>query len=154
MKGKKSDSEFVSNFITNCISEGINSSDDILKTAITKINQIDNKIKEVEKLKVIRSKLLDVVSTFDKPQKNIKKEEVKILSLFKIQNNHICQLICDSVKIKAFKLEDICNEKYPLQDIIFCIKQLLEVKVIAKTGDYFVCGEMYNEYVKYVLRGE
>lgn len=154
MKGKKNDSEFVSEFITLCINEGINSSEDILKKAVIKINNIDSKIKEVEKLKILRSKLLDVVSTFEKPQVSKKNDEIKILSFFKIQNPHICKLICDIVKNKSSKLESFYNKNFPPQDIIFCVKQLLDAKIIVKTGDYFICGNMYNDYIKFILKGE
>ena len=66
MKGKKVDNEFLSKFINECLNENINSSNDIVNLAKDKILSIDNKIKEVENLKLLRSKLLDVIYTFDK----------------------------------------------------------------------------------------
>lgn len=60
MRGKKSNKEFISNYIENCVENGIDSLDDIYMTVNNKIIIIDNKIKEVEQLKKQRTDLLDV----------------------------------------------------------------------------------------------
>ena len=60
MRGKKVDSEFISNFIEESIKEGDMSLATLMLKVNCQINSIDQKIKEVEELKKIRSKLLDV----------------------------------------------------------------------------------------------
>ncbi len=60
MRGKKSDKEYISNFIENSVKCGKTSLEDILEDVTNKISSIDLKIKEVEALKLERSKLLDV----------------------------------------------------------------------------------------------
>jgi hypothetical protein len=73
MKGKKIDPEFVSMFVTNSVNMGNDSPQLIVKHAKTIIHNIDEMIQKMEKYKVLRSKLLDVVETFQSsPKKNSK----------------------------------------------------------------------------------
>jgi len=152
MRGRKIDSEFLSQFITECISDNKISTDDIIKCAKIQIESIDEKIKEVEKLRLRRGKLLDVVLTFEKTDNARKVYESKVLSFFNIQNPHVCKFICDDMRTTAIKLEDLYNRGYYIQDIIFCVKQLIEYKVISRAGDYLLRGELFQEYLKFVLR--
>jgi len=152
MRGRKIDSEFLSQFITECISNNKTSTDQIIDCARTQIESIDQKIKEVERLRLKRSKLLDVILTFEKSDNTRKSNESKVLSFFKIQNPHICKFICDNMKESAIKLESLYNRGYSIQDIVFCIKQLIEHKVISKAGDYLLRGELFQEYLKFVLQ--
>lgn len=152
MRGRKIDTEFLTKFITSCVEVGKFSSEDILKEAKNKIEQIDQKIIEVENLRILRSKLLDVVLTFDKAAKEIKPEEAKILTFFKIQDQHICKFICDKIKCSTINIDCLKDGPYDTKDILFCIKQLIEHKIISKVGDILLRGELYDEYVKFVLR--
>lgn len=161
MRGKKIDSEFLSEFITNCVQQSKNSPEDIVKEAKSRIIEIDNKIREVEKLKIIRSKLLDVISTFNfSEENNNRQDEKRVLSLFKIQNPHICKYICSLIKNNnsggnsAIDIRSISHDKYSNQDIIFCIKQLLEYKIVYRVNDHLLRGEMFEEYLKLVLKEE
>jgi hypothetical protein len=74
MKGKKVDTEFLSYFISECIKKNKVITEDIIQEAKEEITNIDSKIKEVEKLKILRSKLIDVIHTFEKPAKSNKNE--------------------------------------------------------------------------------
>jgi len=152
MRGRKIDSEFLSEFISECISNNKNTTDDILEEAKRRILLIDNTIREAEKLKPIRGKLLDVVLSFEKPNKTNKVNESKYLDFFKIDNQHISKFICDSVKRSAVTIDQLCDNKHDVQDIIFGIKQLLEHKIISKTGDYLFRGELFQDYIEFVLR--
>ncbi len=150
MKGKKIDTEFVNNFILNCLTNNKTSSEDILNFAQQEIVKIDDKIKEVEDLKKIRSKILDVIITFNKPEKNI--YYCNILSLFNINNSHIAKFILNKIKIKKVLLEDLKESEYQYADIIFCIKQLLEHKVILNQDNFFIPGESFKDYLSFVLK--
>lgn len=152
MKGKKVDSEFVSQYISECIRHNITSSDDMAARARAKIVIIDEKIKEIEKMKIERCKLLDVIYTFQKKEK-IEKKDSKTLSFYKISNHNICKHICDSLKEKPVELKMI-TDSFSIADVIFCIKQLIEHKVICKTGKYFSKGELFEEYYHVVLKCE
>lgn len=65
MKGKKIDKEFVSDFIKECIKNNKITPSEFISEARFQISEIDNKIIEVVKLKPLRSKLLDVISSFE-----------------------------------------------------------------------------------------
>jgi hypothetical protein len=149
MRGKKIDVDFLSHFISKCAGQNKSSQEEIVKIAKEEINDIDLKIKEVEKLKVIRSKLLDVVSAFDKTIIS-NKNDAKALSFFKIQNPKICKFICDNVISQTTSIVSLKNEEFSSSDIIFCIKQLLEHKVISRVGEYIIKGDSFDEYSKFV----
>lgn len=151
MKGKKADSEFVSDFITKCVTDGITTPDAIAAKAWNMIHEIDEKIQEVEKLKIQRSKLMDVVFTFEKPSKTSKSDEVRALAFFKIQNPLICKVICDKLKSGPCDIEGFGNS-YSKEDIMFGLKQLLENKVIGRTNNFFLRGEAFDEYLKFALK--
>lgn len=150
MKGKKTDTEFISKYIQDCIEQNINTPEEIVKEAQKDIEHIDDLIKHAEKLKIQRSKLLDVVNVFgtNKPDKS---EEIRALSFFKLEYPEICQYICSSLKNYPVSVENF-SAKYPAMDVVFCIKQLLEVKVIAKSGSHVLRGERYNDYMKIIFK--
>ncbi len=150
MRGKKADPEFLSNFINKCIGLNKTSQEDIVKTAQQQINDIDSKIIEVEKLKVIRSKLLDVINVFEKEVPS-HKEEAKILSFFNIQHPQICKYICTFLKKGSTRMDVLYVTEFSKSDIMFCIKQLQEHKVISKVGDHLIRGDKFDDYIKFVL---
>jgi len=151
MRGKKVDTQFLTDFIGHCVSHELVTPEEMVGAAQTEIDSIDAQIREVERLKVRRGKLLDVIATFQKPTKNTK-QEARILSFFQIQNPHICKYICNSIKSKPQNRDCLNNSQYSPHDINFCIKQLLEQRVIAKVGESFLRGEMFDEYMKFVLQ--
>lgn len=148
MRGKKSDPEFVSNFIHQSIKLGINTTDKIISRAQNMIQEIDDEIKKIEEKKIIRSKLLDVIYNFEKTNKN-KVEESKLLQFFKLENPKICKYMCDLVKFSPINIDkniDVDNK--------FVIKQLIEYKILSRIEDQLLQGEQYNEYMKYILHEE
>jgi hypothetical protein len=151
MRGRKTDSDFISNFISESVQLGHDTPEKIVERARREIQEIDEEIKRVEQKKIARSKILDVISTLDRNVKASKSEEARILSFFKIQNPTICKFICGRVNIGVTAIEDL-GQKYPVSDIMFCIKQLLEHKIVAKSGSYLLRGEAFDDYLKFVLR--
>ena len=151
MRGKKIDSQFLTDFISSCVVEGNITPDEIVLVAQKEINFINSQIKKVEDLKLRRSKLLDVITTFKEPPK-ASKEEARILTFFQIQNPHICKFILDFIKEKPFNRNKLGFCSFSDSDINFCIKQLLEHRVIAKVGEVFLRGETFAEYLKFVLQ--
>jgi len=154
MKGKKIDSAFIAEYIGQCIQAEYLSSEDMVRCAEEEIKKIDREIQAVEKLKIRRSKLLDVITTFQKPQKTSKVQEAKLISFYQIQHPEICKFICDSLRECPLTKDQLMNLEYSVHDINFCIKQLVEFKVIAKIGDSFLRGHMFEEYTKFILREE
>lgn len=151
MRGKKTDSNFVGSFITECVTHGKTTQDEIVSEAKSRINAIDDKIKEVENLKTIRSKLVDVIITFEKPAKSSNLSEINSLPFFKIQNQHICKFICDSLREKNVDINFFLKSNFDSQDVLFTIKQLIEHKVISRVGNYLLKGADFNQYLKFVL---
>lgn len=150
MRGKKVDSDFLSLFISKCVGLNKSSQEDIVKSAQQEISIIDKKIIEAEKLKITRSKLLDVIETFEK-QKTSHTKDAKILSFFCIQHPSICKYICNFLKKESVKIDVLYTTEFLKTDIIFCIKQLQEHKVISKVGEHLIRSDKFNDYVKFVL---
>ena len=149
MRGKKSDPVFVSGFITQCVQRGLITPEQIAEAARQDIDSIDQQIKQVEVLKVTRSKLLDVIATFDKPAS--KEDEAKLLQFFELQYPTLCRAICGHVSIKPIPVSIMLNDNVD-DDLKFCYKQLLGHKIIARVGDQLVQGDRYIEYMTFVLR--
>lgn len=148
MKGKKFDKEFFSQYISDCISKNITSSDDMIHHAKQRIKNLDEKIKEIEFIKQERSKLLDVIYSFQKHDKVNNNKEIRLLSLYKINNPNLCKIICENLD----KLEIKETQGYSKLEILICIKQLMENQVITKLGSRFVPGGLFNEYCSFVLK--
>lgn len=149
MKGKKIDTEFISNFIEQCIKCGLFSTAEMLSAANDKIEYIDFQIKEVEKLKIIRSKLLDVVSTFDKSVKD-KSSEKKVLEFLNISHPHIAKIICDMLCELPISIQNIKMHEQYCDDMIFCIKQLQDNNIVSRVGDSLIRGELFTQYYDYL----
>ena len=79
MRGKKSDPDFVVNFIEDCCKKGKTSSYEIIDEAKKQIKDIDDKIKEVEYLRKVRSKIHDVIFSFEKEIKNNREKKERLL---------------------------------------------------------------------------
>jgi hypothetical protein len=153
MKGKKIDNEFVSQYISKCISNKILSSEKMIAHASDRIDEIDQKIKEVEIMKIERSKLLDIISSFKKSEKKSLSKEIETLSLYRISNHDICRSICECIlRNESVNLTMLFGTTYAAYDIIVCIKQLLEHKVISKHDNLFVKGSSFDEYYGTILK--
>jgi len=149
MKGKKVDQEFLSKFISDCIRGGISSSEAMTEVAKQEIAKIDKQIRDVENLKIVRSKLLDVVSTFEKPSKTQNKE-IKLLPLYKIQNQNIAAFICAKVLKGKVDISDLYKSDFQKSDLVYCVKQLLEAQVLIKNDHLFSPGELFDSYCSIV----
>jgi hypothetical protein len=151
MRGKKSDPEFVSKFILSCVEQGMETPEEIVAHAKTTIEQLDVEIKKVDEKRVFRSKLLDVVISFEKPSKD-KIEDAKLLEFFKLCDPERCLKICEIIKEnEAFPITNMSFFGDDTADYNFCIKQLLEANIIVREKDCLHCGERFSEYMKFVL---
>jgi len=153
MRGKKSDRVFVAEFIQRCAVSGFETPDSIVEYAKTLIKNIDEEIREIEKKKITRSKLLDVILTFEKQTKNTS-EDAKFLSFFKLEYPIMCKFVCDIVKKGPIEVGEKlmplgAGESDPTMK--FSIKQLLECKVLSRVGSQVSRGERFDEYMTFVL---
>ena len=139
MKGKKADAEFVAEFIEQSLKDGIFQQNDIVNSAKNKILEIENKIIEVEKLKAIRSKLLDVVEFLELKEK----KEVKI---FTITNYNLCNNICNLTTDNLYKLFMLNRAlNYP-KDFDHAIEELIKNKILKKVGSSVCSGSNMQNY--------
>lgn len=153
MKGKKIDSLFVNKYIEDCLSQNIFTAEDIVNSAAKKISDIDQKIKEVENLKKIRPKLLDVISTFNEKNKKTTNNEIdyKLLKLFRISDHNIGSFICNKIKQSPIEMDQLKIKSEDFTNVCFVIKQLIESKVISKRATYLLRGDMFEHYIKHVI---
>ena len=154
MRGKKSDQVFVAEFIAEAIQHGIETPEEIIKDAKKKIEQIDEEIRAIEAKKILRSKLLDVILTFEK-QTKVTSDNAKFLSFFKLDYPNHCKLICECVKNTPIQIGDkfqVMGSGENDPHMKYSIKQLLECKVLHRTGNQVTRGERYDEYMTFVLR--
>jgi hypothetical protein len=147
MRGKKAYPEFVSAFITQCVGRGAVTPEEIVKQAKAELQRIDDQIKAVELLKTNRSKLLDVIATFDQPENKI--DEAHLLPFFKLEYPQDCYRLCKSMIERGPNLYNIMGVKDTT--VLFCIKQLLEAKIFARgEGHIILRGERFDEYMNFV----
>lgn len=151
MRGKKSDSAFVAQFISESIQEGMETPAQIAQRAKEQIAEIDEEIKAIEGKKIRRSKLLDVILTFEKIAKD-KTEEARLLPFFSLEYPDKCKEICIFLRdAKSLPLDwGIHGEADAIK--VYCLKQMVERQIILRKGDSMVPGERFNEYWKFVLR--
>lgn len=153
MRGKKSDQVFVAEFIQRCAVSGFETPDAIVGYAKVLIEKVDEEIREIENKKIFRSKLLDVILTFEKQTKSTS-EDAKFLSFFKLEYPRMCKFICDIVKKSPIEVGEKMQalgsgENDPTMR--FSIKQLLECKVLSRVGNQVGRGERFDEYITFVL---
>lgn len=151
MRGKKSDSAFIAEFITESVQKGMETPDQIVQRAKDEINQIDEEIKAIETKKLRRSKLLDVILNFEKQAKD-KSEEARLLPFFTLEYVEDCKYICMLLKIQPLPAHPMMFGSGLEHQKVYAVKQLLERKIITRDGDRLVRGERFDEYMKFVLR--
>lgn len=152
MRGKKSDSEFVAQFITESIRQGIETPEQIVQRAKDQIAKIDEEIKAIEAKKIRRSKLLDVILNFEKIAKD-KTEEARLLPFFTLEYPEKCKEICIIMKDAKSLPIDWATHGTGDAATVYCFKQMLERRLIERKGNTLVPGERFEEYMKFVLRG-
>lgn len=155
MKGKKIDTEFLSDYIQDCVMIGISSNDEIVEQAKNDIAEIDEEIKAIEISKVRRSKLLGVIASLDNVEKPSKKEEAKLLPFYKLNYPRVCNALCSHIQLLGPFLDETCWEIYDRNDeTTLSIKQLLEHKIIDKSGQYFVRGKAFDDYIEFMRQNK
>jgi hypothetical protein len=150
MRGRKIDTEFLTQFITECVEINKQTPEEIVNEAKSRVLEIDEQIKKVEELKKYRSKLSDVLIYFSsKDNKNNEKDKY-ILKFSQFKYPDICRFICS--KKLPIDLKKLNTEAYPMQDIFFSVKQLLENNILKKSDNYLVVDTLYDDYFSYLNR--
>lgn len=152
MRGKKIDTNFVAEFVTTCVKEGKVSSETISADAYKKIAEIDLQIKAVDELKKLRSKLYDVIISFDEKSVKDKSEDKIILDFYSVEDKKLASEIINSIeKNNQFVFTfPIPKEISDPDGMIFCIKQMSRLKIISpQEKGIFLRGVNYQAYVDF-----
>jgi len=155
MKGKKTDKQFIAQFIFDAVENGLVTPEEMVQSAKDKIAEIDEAIKQIEAKKVLRSKLVDIVAEFE-PSKN-KEEEAKLLPFLNMPYPDICAPIYKIVKDSLGVTSDYIFSKYAkdsLQEVAtFCIKYLIELEIIQLRAGLLYLGKKFPEYETFLSIG-
>jgi hypothetical protein len=144
MKGKKIDNTFVANFISESVSNGKFTTNEIVNSAKNQIKEIDQKIIEVENLKKIRSKLLDVIIVFDRNYRQKAAIDNNLINFYQIKDKNLASSLCEKVFIKNNLID--FKKNFPSTEEIQCMKQLLEFNILQKTEDIIKAGENFHQF--------
>lgn len=142
MKGKKIDNDFVSQFITNCVSDGISNIKDILIKAEEELNEVDLQIQNINNLKEKRIKLHDVV--FSLKDKNEPKSDNGFIKYFSLSNYKYVNDICNRLQDKMF-LYTLYLDKNILDEMV-------KLKIIKLENDIILKGTNFKEFLKFGKR--
>lgn len=145
MRGKKTDAEFVSEFIVTCAKNGITNSQDVVKSAEHQIRDIDAKIVEVEFLKKKRSKLIDVINSLGTKVKN-KSDDKKTLEFYQLSNLQGAQLIAKCV------CDEPCDIKSFQKNDSHLIKEMLASKILRRENEQLAQGDEYHSFIDFCLQ--
>ena len=147
MRGKKIDVDFVSTFITDCVIKDISLSEDICKEAKLQIADIDAEIRRVEDLKIRRSKLNDVVITFDKLKISNSKEK-EHLSFFEVKDKNLANLICKFIPSECTLL--LSHIRYNRGSCLLVIEELLRLNILSRNNNILNKGLLFDDYKNFL----
>lgn len=153
MRGKKIDTDYVAKFVGECVKKNRTSSEEICEEAKKLIELIDQKIIEAEGLKKTRSKLCDVLISFDETKKDLSKDKV-ILDFHKISSKVISGTILEflnqDVCSVKFLIDNLKKRKYSEEDINFTIKQMIELDIVVKDDKALAKAERYSDFYSFM----
>lgn len=146
MRGKSLDIDFISTFVEECVQNDKSSPKDIASEAKIKIGNIDNEIRRIESLKVERSRLMDVVTSFDLPEEEDEAETV--FATPECLDDPFVQQVCMFVGRRGpVMVRDFLDEFGDAlkEQIFLSLKRLSEAGIIARHVDKsFVTGQKWD----------
>lgn len=148
MRGKKIDTEFVTNYIASCALNNKIDMEDIALQAEKDITEIDLLIKETENLKKKRSKLIDVVSLLKTKNKNVSKD-INILNFYKVKNINLALNFCILIDDKPQTLDFLKNLDGITDDKNFVMKELLDLSILKRNNNFIEKGILFDEFMAY-----
>ncbi len=144
MRGKSIDIDFVADFINECVSLNKITTQEICLEAKNRILEIDQKIKDIELLKIKRSKLMDVLNNFNR----------KLNENPKFVDKNIINLTLDRSFMNFLKEYFEKNEKISTSDLLslnlsnknkYDIKQLILSGILIKENEFLLKGPFWND---------
>lgn len=154
MRGKSLDIDFISEFVEECVQNDKLSPKDIASEAKIKIGNIDNEIRRIEGLKAERSRLMDVVTSFDLPDEE--EETETVFAAPECLDDPFVRQVCMLVaRMGNPKVADFLAEfgEALKEQVFHALKRLNEAGIIARHQDRsFVQGPKW-EIVSDDMRG-
>lgn len=148
MKGKKVDNLFVSDFISNCCETGRVTVDQIAESAKAQMDEIDQKIAEVEDLKKYRSKLLDVLIVFDRNHRHGPQIDQVLVNFHRVKDKRMARTLCE--KIFSYSNVHEIKKAFPSTEEIHCVKQLLEFNILQRIEETIKAGENFPAFKNFL----
>ncbi len=151
MKGKKTDKDFVAEFIMDCAKKGLFNLDNVLDMAQKEIEDIDNVIRNIVSLKIRRNKLLDVLDSLKKTNKAPNADKL-ILSFYQVKNLQLARVICQDLETDK-TLQCLYTLNHASQhDIHLTVKELCEIKVLMNKDKKIVPAPNFKAFQSFVSK--
>lgn len=144
MRGRKLDSDFMSEYIYKCAISGPISLEEVCNIARQELKSIDAKILEVEGLKSKRTKINDMIYAIEKnkaPKDNL------IFNLFKLKNPRLSFLIAKQISEDGTKISSINFYGEDKREGIFCIKDMCKNNIIKYQSGLYYRSLAYSDIV-------
>lgn len=138
MRGKSVDIDFISVFVEECVAADKATPKDIASEAKIRINNIDHEIRRIETLKTERSKLVDVVNSFDVVEEDTDDQNGAVFATDECLDDEFTRQIADyignggGVSIKQIVAQfggDSMKEQ-----IFFSVKKLAESGLVIRNA--------------------
>lgn len=163
MRGVKIDPELMSRVISDGINSGCVTMEDIISHTKNKVEELNKRIIEAEKLKVTRSKLSAIISSLEANDSENNKDE-RILSLFEIKDINMGEALCKKISESMvdsgnnFVIDPISSvmkcEGVNKFDWIYCLKDLCKHKVLINDGGRIYKGENFVDFLSFVANSD
>lgn len=156
MKGKKTDTNFVANFVVSCVQKGKGTTEEICQEARNQIQLIDDKIKEINNLKLQRAKLQDVLSSFDDLKKDNLKDKL-ILKFYDVRYKPIAMSIMEYLMSNVKKIDIsilmslVQNSTFSKETVFYTVKELLELQILKKNNEEICPGSNFNIFYEFLM---
>lgn len=159
-----SSEDFVENFIENCILKGIKSQKDICDAALLEMQEIDEKLRESNLLRIRQKNLKQVLRELghESLKKTRVNEDMKILGdIDKIENSSyismmikICNFIDNNLD-NSITSREIINSVGSMdndKEVYICIKNLYDNGILARDSNRnVICGPKWDERPQNVI---
>lgn len=134
MRGKKIDTEFISNYLSKSKDLSYN---ELVEKTLKKINKFEKRIAQAEAFKKQRSKFIDVLLFLkEKPAK----QDINI-DFYKVPLNTAFAIIHDI---------ELLDPKLLSQEQVLCVKSLLEFGIIELSDNFFIKSVRFDSFVEFL----
>ena len=138
MRGKKTNFDFISSFIKECVLLNRQSPQEFVLEAKLRISNIDAKIKESINLKKERANLTEVISHFN-DFINKSDDSLKYYDL----DHNFCKTLCDKLKVSSINVSSY--KDHPMID------KMIKLKIVSIYNGNLIQSCNFRDYLKIVF---